>query len=82
MGCGCSGQRASLRTTTLRAAAPREREVAPTGAALAYVGSGRLSLRGPFSGRVYRVGPEARRIDADPRDLAALIRTRLFVVPG
>ena len=55
------------------------RRVDPAGAhaALARVD---LALRSPFSGRVYRVGPDTRQIDADARDVAALLRTGQFSV--
>ena len=78
----CSDRRAAFAPAPrLRAAAdpPPPVEPAPVAAvALRYLGDTSLALRGPFSGRVYRVGPEAQDIDADARDAEALLRTRLF----
>jgi hypothetical protein len=47
--------------------------------ALRYSGSAKLALRGPATGRVYRIGPRMRQLSADARDADALIRTGLFV---
>lgn len=78
----CSNRRAALTTTPqLRAATPMP-SPAPTspqsGQPLGYTGQVAIALRGPFSGRVYRVSPDARQIDADARDVAALLRTGQF----
>jgi hypothetical protein len=45
---------------------------------LRYLRDSPLSLRGPFSGRVYAVDANARVIDADARDAEPLLRTALF----
>jgi hypothetical protein len=45
---------------------------------LNYSGRADLALRGPVSGRIYQVGPAARRLAADPRDVDALLRTGQF----
>ena len=45
---------------------------------LRYLRDTSLSLRGPFSGRVYEVDARACFIDADARDAEPLLRTALF----
>lgn len=83
MACRCSGGRAALTRTTLRPSSPRPRAADDhaTTVALAYTGAARLSLRGPFSGRIYRVGPQTPRLEADSRDVEALLRTGFFARP-
>ena len=90
----CSRRRNVLATTPqLRAATsspPNAPQLAPGSAAtstarrLRYLRDTPLSLRGPFSGRVYRVDAASRFIDADARDAEPLLRTGLFerVEPG
>jgi len=52
----------------------------PEGAVpLRYAGGADMALRGPASGRIYRVGRGNRALRADPRDAQALIATGLFV---
>lgn len=48
---------------------------------LRYVGDTPLNVRGPFSLQVYEVNASHRLIDADARDVAALLRTALFDRP-
>lgn len=77
----CSGRREALSRPPTFRAAPAVPLPASTGAqdlTLHYIGRTDLALRGPSSGRIYHVGPEARRIHADTRDVAALLRTGLF----
>ncbi len=78
----CSDRRAAIAPAPrLRAAAEPPPPVEPPPAAavaLRYRGDTPLALRGPFSGRVYRVGPKAHDVDADARDAEALLRTLLF----
>jgi hypothetical protein len=45
---------------------------------LRYLRDSPLTLRGPFSGRVYEVDAHARIIEADALDTEALLRTSLF----
>ena len=78
----CSNRRAALTSLPqLRAAMPAPAGVQDTtGQPLTYSSQVDLALRGPFSGLVYRVGPDTRQIDADARDVAALLRTGQFSV--
>jgi hypothetical protein len=50
----------------------------PTDVALQYLGLGLFSSRGVWSGRVYVCASTGATIDADPTDVDALLRTRLF----
>jgi hypothetical protein len=84
----CSGRRL-IPAGNLRGAAPRHIPNAPAGnlhgatvSHMVYNGVMLLSLRGPFSGAVYRADPEKRALDVDPRDADALLRTGLFTVAG
>jgi hypothetical protein len=45
---------------------------------LLYLGDSPLSLRGPFSARIYEVDALLRLIEVDVRDVAPLLRTALF----
>jgi hypothetical protein len=47
---------------------------------LVYSGTAELSLRGPASGRVYRVGRARRRVQVDAADAPALLGTGLFAL--
>lgn len=49
-----------------------------TDIAFRYLGLGLFSLRGVRSGRVYVCESTGATIDADPTDVEALLRTRLF----
>jgi hypothetical protein len=84
----CSKRRHAISSTTqLRAAAsaasasgsatPRPAQ-GTAAKRLRYLGDSPLSLRGPFSGRVYVVDATSRYIEADVRDADPLLRTALF----
>lgn len=78
----CSDRRATAAPLpALRAAAlkPAPRATQQGGTLLHFTGSANLALRGPFSGKVYRIAPSHRMIAAHPDDVAALLRTGLFV---
>jgi hypothetical protein len=77
----CSSQRNAARLSPILRAAvtvAQPQEPAATNAKMRYIGKVPLSLRGPFSGVVYRIGPSQRTLDVDPRDLDAMMRTGLF----
>lgn len=86
----CSQRRQALPATPqLRAAFAADRSALETSAPargvssagpqrLRYLGHAPLRLRGPFSARLYEVDALLRLIDADARDVAALLRTALF----
>jgi len=79
----CSGRRLmSSPTPTIRAAQNINPADPPVEAAsdqtLAYTGRATLVLRGPFSGRIYHVGPDLHQVSADSRDVDALLRTGQF----
>lgn len=44
-----------------------------------YLGPGKLSLRGPISGRVYYFAEAGSTASVDTNDVAALLRTQLFL---
>ena len=44
-----------------------------------YLGPGELSLRGPISGRVYYFAEAGSTASVDTNDVAALLRTQLFL---
>jgi|GEM_PF-3922308 len=74
----CSSHGASI-TAALQlqaAALPTQPEREPT--RLRYLGKTPLSLRGPFSGKVYELPASQTEILVDPNDQAALLRTGLF----
>jgi len=77
----CSQRRHAVPSTTqLRATAGVSTPPSPDAAArrLRYLGDAPLSLRGPFSGRVYEVDAKTRVIDVDVLDAEPLVRTTLF----
>ncbi|MBI1173271.1 hypothetical protein GC209_17930 [bacterium] len=76
----CSDRRDALRLPAVLRAAPVVRPIPAVGAEvwLAYTGRADLALRGPESGRIYHVGPAARQVAADIRDVEALLRTGQF----
>lgn len=79
--CGSTRRAASM----LRGAAPVAAPPAPPESAsqpLRYNGKTILTVRGPFSNRLYRLDPARRRVDADAADAAALLRTGLFAALG
>jgi hypothetical protein len=84
MSCCSQRRQAASTTTQLRAAASTSMPATPRpahGAAtqrLRYAGDSPLSLRGPFSGRVYEVDATNRIVEADLRDAEPLLRTALF----
>jgi hypothetical protein len=85
----CSQRRHAVPAATQLRAATRASTSAPPrpvhGAAtrrLRYLGDSPLSLRGPFSGRVYEVDAMTRFIEAEPRDAEPLLRTTLFEPAG
>jgi hypothetical protein len=74
----CSSHGASI-TAALQlqaAALPTQSEREPT--RLRYVGKTALSLRGPFSGKVYDLPASQAEIPVDLYDQPALLRTGLF----
>ncbi len=85
----CSGRRAAAAAAATPLLAPAVpvpvRRLPAAGGLLAYTGDATLALRGPASGRIYRVAPGGRPFEADPRDVDALLRCGLFrraVQPG
>ena len=77
------------RIPQLRAAPPLQHPPGPSppaspvadalsGEDLRYTGANPMALRGPFSGRIYRVTAQSRHIIADSRDIAALLRSEFF----
>jgi hypothetical protein len=86
----CSDRRQAVSTTpqlrvavaaahsSLAAAAPSAAGSAANPQRLRYVGHAPLNVRGPFSARIYEVDVLLRLIDADARDVSALLRTALF----
>ncbi len=80
MSCCGARRRAAV---SLRAAAPvvvRPEMPETAGQTLHYTGKPILTVRGPFSDRLYRLDPARRHVDADPADVAAMLRTGLFAV--
>lgn len=84
MACCSQRRHAAPATPQLRAAMAASHSAAPgappapTTQRLRYLRDTSLSLRGPFSGRVYEVDARACFIDADARDAVPLLRTALF----
>lgn len=78
----CSSRRIAAVTLKLRhaafPAATLPTPTAPDEIPLRYVGAHELVLRGAFSERIYRVGPNRRRVSADPADVDTLLRSGLF----
>lgn len=82
----CSQRRQALAVSTqLRAAVAMSHTALPDAAVpaahlqrLRYVGNAPLNVRGPFSARVYEVEGPLHLIEADARDVAALLRSALF----
>ena len=78
--CGSARRQWAARHGSGRAAASPPEPPAPQNAvALRYGGGADMALRGPASGRIYRVGTDRRTLEADPRDAEALLATGLFV---
>ena len=61
-----------------RATPPPEPAPPADAVPLRYTGGADLALRGPASGRVYRVGPRRRDALAEGADVPALVATGLF----
>jgi hypothetical protein len=78
--CGSRRMQLSESVGQARRAAPEPppERLPATGAELRYTGAADLALRGPASGRVYRVGPARRQLLVETADAAALLRTGLF----
>lgn len=75
----CSSRRSGMTLAPpLRAAPVTTTAPALSGPSPQYTGAASLALRGPASGRIYRVGPGRRQIMADSRDIAALLNTGQF----
>lgn len=82
----CSQRRQALTATTqLRVAVatsgtalPNTTVSAVDAQRLRYLGTAPLNVRGPFSARLYEIEGPLRLIEADARDVAALLRTALF----
>ena len=74
----CSDRRAAATPGAALRAAAAIAPASPAAAALRYIGSAELALRGPFSGQVYRVGASRRSVEAHRDDRDALMRTGLF----
>jgi hypothetical protein len=74
----CCGTFALTPLPLQAAVAPPPARSDPTTARLRYVGAAALTLRGPFSGRVYELAASAPELTPEPTDLAALLRTGLF----
>ena len=77
----CSDARAQASRPALRAIIPEPARVVPVAAdiALCYTGAASLALRGPASGRVYRIDPRHADVAAAAMDVDTLLRTGLFV---
>ncbi len=86
MSCCSQRRHASPAAPPLRAAAAGAAAAPAASAAatqrLRYLRDASLALRGPFSGRVYRVDARSAVIDADARDAEPLLRTALFERAG
>jgi len=78
----CCGQKRLALTATPRRtpAAEAPRPVRPANPALRYLKEGALALRGPQTGRVYSFDAAGQATAVDPKDLEALLRTRLFEI--
>lgn len=82
----CCGQR-RMQWTNVAGSAPRRtpaveapRPARTDNAALRYRKEGALVLRGPHTGRVYSFDASGEATAVDPKDLDALLRTRLFEI--
>ena len=74
----CSSHGASITVALQLQAAALPTETARDPKRLRYLGQTALSLRGPFSGRVYNLAAAESELAVDPSDLQALLRTGLF----
>ena len=83
MSCCSNRRQAPIPAPRLRAAFTPMRTPPPSGAgpALVYTGQTAVALRGPFSGRIYNVSREKRFVEADAKDVEALLRCGLFERP-
>lgn len=81
MSCCNRGRAPSLRTLLRSAPLPPSlpQGQGESGDMLRYRGKEDLVLRGPFSDRIYRVGPSRRLVEVAPADELTLLRSGLFV---
>lgn len=78
---GCCSSKRGFRQSVLRplvAAPPPPVQPPAETVSLHYVGRHELALKGPVSGRIYRVGIGARAIAAAPADVPGLVASGLF----
>jgi hypothetical protein len=75
----CNRRREGLASDpTARAPAPRAAPPASNRAAIRYLGGEAITVRGPVTGLAYAFSPRQAQRGIDRRDLAPLLRSRLF----
>jgi hypothetical protein len=82
MACCCSGASFTPALPLQAAASVPAARRESKGLRLRYLGQAALTLRGPFSGRVYNLDAGPTELTADPSDIDALLRTGLFETTG
>jgi hypothetical protein len=78
--CRCSGSRSPAARAT--ASAPPPRRPPAEAVALRYRGTVALLVKGAVSGRAYALRPGDARVDCDPRDAPAFLKSPLFELRG